>query len=304
MTRAIRFFLDPVKLLTVRRQGPMILRAMNPALLLAAAAALPGFAAPTLRWSCVDCEKHIRISTINLLARRDAAANVTVEWTSPVDPSNGGARTLMVYLGEPTKSDALERRALEFEPRGNEFVARVELPARELGKETCLVVITARPKGEAERKHGENEELLEWRAFRPRTLEQLEALAVPPPAGDARTLTVRPWLLAVHTSHGDLPRQEEGTERASWPLQGSQGAALGQDIDGENTGAPGLDIHVADPWTVGEGEDWKAQAERILGLQTPEKTRFQEWVPFPEPDHKTEIEALEGKAKTKLILRS
>jgi hypothetical protein len=233
--------------------------------LLAAAAPLR---AADLQVSCGGCEPSGENRSLNLLLRRDRSVPITLTWSSATDPG-AGKRTLLLYAGNPVQGDALQRRGeLGFRSEGGAWKASADFRAEELGGGTFLAVVTSRPRGEGERADGENETIVDWRAFRLLTEEERKRKEAGPKAGSGWSVDVVPALLKAQSGHGDLPRNLGGDPAVWWSLSEAEGNTADLDLDGEDTGLPGIGVQVSSPWHSRAGEDWKAKVlEGLKGVE-------------------------------------
>lgn len=154
------------------------------------------------------------------------------DWFSPANPV-GTRTTVELYYGQPGEVAELAKEKIEFkpDPRRGGFVAQRNFSKRELGSQTFVTVLVTSKK-----------EVLQWTSW------TIRDGTLPPDLPPAGNLSVDVRLTALHlsTSRGQFPRsrQAEGTV---WKLADEE--AVAYELDGEDTGSPGLHVSVSDAWT-------------------------------------------------------
>lgn len=241
--------------------------------------------AQDLSVSCTEgCADPGTNRSLNLLMRKDASSPLTIAWTTNSDPAVGG-REVLLYAGNPATQDNIPARgALEFRQEAGAWRATRQFPPAELGRGTFLAVVTTREKGSGEDPWGKSEHILDWRAFRLLTVAEAEVRLQGPPPGSGWSITVAPALLSAKSGHGVLPRSQGGDQAVWWSFLGSEGNTADLDLDGEDSGIPGLGVQVSAPWHTSAGEDWKKSVlDHLTGVEG-HTIRFDgiEWKEIPD----------------------
>jgi hypothetical protein len=260
---------------------------------------------PCIAWADImaectrGCEDRDANRSVNLILRRAGDAPVTITWRSPKDPAEGD-RIILFYAGNPSMQDAIPRRTpLVFRKEGNEWRASAEFSGAELGRGTFLTVVTSRPRNGSESPDGENEEVLDWRAFRLLTIDEKTKKEQGPKPGSAWSVTITPALLQAQSGHGLLPPFEGGDQRPWWSFVELEGNVTDLDLDGDFAGIPGIGIQVSTPWHTRDGEDWKQKIrEKLTGVEG-HKVRFGDLEWFERPDREADL----GSKVTTIFLR-
>lgn len=240
-------------------------RALGLALLAASASAKAQDLSVRCERGCTDPGSN---RSLNLLMREDSSIPITIAWESSRDPA-ADHRQILLYAGNPEGQDSIPARGrLEFREDAGIWRASREFQPAELGRGTFLAVVTARPQDAGEDPRGENERILDWRAFRLLTLAEARARIEGPPPPSGYSITVTPALLQVRTGHGNLPRSQNGDATVWWSLLGSEGNTADLELDGESNGVPGLGVQVSTPWETRAGQEWKASVlEHVTGIE-------------------------------------
>ncbi len=245
-----------------------------------------------MRVDCVKgCEKPGANQSVNLLLRPAEAVSVVIRWTTNENPQKD-FRVLTLYAGNPAMQGSIPKRgplAFQLTSQG-EWEARQEFSGIELGRGTFLAVITQRPKDSAPQDSGESEDIVDWRAFRLLTTAEQDRKKQGVLPGGATSLTVAPALLQASTGHGVLPPARGGDKPVWWSLADQDGNTADLDLDGEQTGIPGLTIQVSTPWHTRAGDDWKEVVQRNLTGVVGHHVRFGniEW--WEKPDQTVRLE--------------
>lgn len=229
-----------------------------------------------MRVDCFQgCEAPGRNQSVNLLLRTSESVPVVIRWTTNENPQ-GDVKILTLYAGNPAMQDSIPKRgSLTFQATTQgEWEAKQEFSGSELGRGTFLAVLTQRPKDADPEDFGESEDILDWRAFRLLTTAEQRRKEEGVPPGGAGSLTVAPTLLQASSGHGVLPPARGGDKRAWWSLADQEGNTADLDLDGEQTGIPGLTIQVSTPWHTRGTEDWKEVIQRNLTGVTGHHVRF------------------------------
>jgi len=254
-----------------------------------------------MRVDCLKgCEKPGRNQSVNLLLRESESVSVTIRWITNENPQSE-AKLLTLYAGNPAMQDSIPKRgSLTFQATTQgEWEAKQEFSGSELGRGTFLAVVTQRPKEADPEDFGESEDILDWRAFRLLTTPEQQRKEEGVPPGGAGSLTVAPGLLQASTGHGVLPPARGGDKRAWWSLADQEGNTADLDLDGEQTGIPGLTIQVSTPWHTRGTDDWKEAIQRNLTGVTGHHVRFGNLEWREQPDRTVTL----GKDKQPLEIR-
>lgn len=242
-----------------------------------------------LEVTCLDCVSIPEARTPELLARRDASSPLTLRWRSPSNPADSG-KVVLLYAGDPRKEDALrERQPLQFTVGADgQWEATYRFEAHELGGETLLTVVTTRSVKDKRQDDGENEKILDWRASRPRTLDQLKRHAEPPEPPSGSSVTVAPALLRADTAaRGPLPRFVGPPQQVVWwPLPKERREDV--DLDGDATGIPGLSIQVSEPWHNDE-TNWLDELNTKFKNLAGHEVQLSDWKSLSVPDRKINL---------------
>ncbi|MFO0701108.1 MAG: hypothetical protein U0236_17940 [Nitrospira sp.] len=229
-----------------------------------------------MRVDCIQgCEKPGTNQSVNLLLRTSESVPVVIRWITNDNPQSD-SKLLTLYAGNPVMQDSiLKRGPLTFQATTQgEWEAKQEFSGSELGRGTFLAVVTERPKDADPEDLGESEEILDWRAFRLLTTAEQQRKEQGVSPGGAGSLTIAPALLQASTGHGVLPPARGGDKRAWWSLADQEGNTADLDLDGEQTGIPGLTIQVSTPWHTRGTDDWKEAIQRNLTGVTGHHVRF------------------------------
>jgi hypothetical protein len=184
--------------------------------------------------------------TPTLLVLDDGATQIELTWRSSTAPS--ADEILTVRGGIPEAQDNLaDLGKLEFTHQGDAWVARRTFSRADLGNGTFIVVTLG--------KKGARQRIVDWRPFYIRTLDELEAQSTVSEVTGGHSIDLIATRLQVTSGHGELPNFTGGDERVWWNLPSSQANAE-LDIDGENTGVPGLKITTSPVWES-QGTDWR-----------------------------------------------
>lgn len=267
--------------------------------MLSAAAALalaPALAGADVTATCsAGCARPDGVKAVNLLFREDPGADVTLTWEGAGDPApKDGA--VVLYAGKPT--DVTERGAIGFAPAGSGWRASRTFTASALGEGTFLTVLVTRK--------GSDERILDWRAWRLVTRADLERRRKVPDPGSDLPLTVRPALLQARAGSRSLPPSEGGDRAPWWSFADLEGIHSDLDLDGDNTGIPGLGVQVSHPWSSRFGEDARTavkaefDAAALEGLPAGKAFRFGDLVWTESADRPIAL----GPGEERLVLRS
>lgn len=246
------------------------------------------------------CEDPGTNQSVNLLLRKAESTPVVIRWTATENPQAAG-QILMLYAGNPALQDAIpERGPLTFRATDTgEWEAIREFSGTELGRGTFLAVVTQRPKGSEREASGENEAILDWRAFRLLTKPEQQRKQQGVRPGGAGSVMVAPALLQASSGHGTLPPARGGDKQAWWSLADLDGNTSDLDLDGEQSGIPGLTLQVSTPWHGSATEDWMASVKEHLPGITGHQVRFGELEWRAKPPRTITL----GKGKQPLDLR-
>lgn len=219
--------------------------------------------------------------TADLLLRADESSSVTIRWRAAQNPVPA-EHAAVLYAGNPAIRQVIPSRgALKFEPTERGWEAVAEFGAGELGRGSFLAVVSVRRAAGSP----DNEEILDWRAFRLLTKADSERRKKLPDPGGNWSIDVRPALLRVTTGRGDLPRARGGGQPVWWSLNERQGDTTDLDIDGENSGVPGVTVQVSTPWQA-RPDSLKEEVLKQLGLADLKghEVRFDDLTWFEAPD--------------------
>ncbi|GEM_PF-5290586 len=229
-----------------------------------------------LRVGCIQgCESSGENQSVNLLLRKTESVPVVIRWTTNENPQTEG-RIVTLYAGNPAMQEAIaDRGKLTFTATKNgEWEATRQFAASELGRGTFLAVVTQRTKESEQDASGEDEEILDWHAFRLLTTAEQGRKEQGVPPGDSWSVSVSPGLLQASSGHGVLPPARGGDKQAWWSLAEMEGNTSNLDLDGEESGIPGLTIQVSTPWHSSATEGLKDMLrEKVAGV-TGHQVRF------------------------------
>ncbi|MDP2270474.1 MAG: hypothetical protein Q8K32_07045 [Archangium sp.] len=188
--------------------------------------------------------------TVNLLLRSAAAQELTLEWASSADPTDSGKRAVLLYAGNPTHAvNLVALGALTFTRSGDRWVATRTFGEAALGNGTFLSVVTSRKANEKERPEGDNETILDWRAFRLLLDADRMQHEAEPPRGSLQSIDLTAAYLQVESPHGVLPPHDGDDKRTWWATaMAADGVTSALQLDGDNTGAPALGVQHSSVW--------------------------------------------------------
>ncbi|TKB83067.1 MAG: hypothetical protein E8D43_15670, partial [Nitrospira sp.] len=239
-----------------------------------------------LRVECIQgCEPSGENQSVNLLLRETDSAPVVIRWVTNENPQTEG-RILTLYAGNPAMQEAIaDRGRLTFTATKNgEWEATRQFVGPELGRGTFLAVLTQRPKGSEQDASGEDEEILDWHAFRLLTTAEQRRKEQGVPPGENWSVSVSPGLLQASSGDRVLPPARDGDKQAWWSLAEMEGNTSDLDLDGENSGIPGLTIQVSTPWHSSATEGVKDMVLKKITGVTGHLVRFEdlEWQEQPD----------------------
>ncbi len=143
-----------------------------------------------MRAECVQgCESPGANQSVNLLLRKTESVPVVIRWATNENPQAEG-KIFTLYAGNPSMQEAIpDRGALTFSAATHGgWEATRQFPGTELGRGTFLAVVTQRPQGSERDASGENESIVDWRAFRLLTTAEQQRKEQGPPPGGAGSL--------------------------------------------------------------------------------------------------------------------
>jgi hypothetical protein len=189
-----------------------------------------------------ECKNCIQLSSssLNPLYRENQFDPVTLAWDirTTTRPVKGKLR---LYAGNPAlQADLPIVEELNVEENTNEWALEKTFQPDDLGSGTLITVWTLID--------GNDERILDWRAWRMLTRADHERELAGPPRATNWELDLRPSVLNVSTSRGDIPSSLGGDEPIWWSLADMQTDLSDLDIDGENNGSPGLGVRWSAPW--------------------------------------------------------
>ncbi|WP_155969918.1 hypothetical protein [Nitrospira japonica] len=222
-----------------------------------------------------------------------------IRWTAPENPQATVQITL--YAGNPAMQETIpERGALQFRmTEAGKWEATHEFSGTELGRGTFLTVVTQRPQGAEREASGEDETILDWRAFRLLTKSEQQRKEQGVRPGGEGSVMIAPALLQASSGHGTLPPARGGDKRAWWSLADLEGNTSDVDLDGDASGIPGLTLQVSTPWPSSATEDWKQSIRQHISGVAGHQVRFGELEWWEKPDRRITL----GKSKQPIDLR-
>lgn len=169
--------------------------------------------------------------TANAIVPASEADGCTLTWTSAENPVTGNT-TVTLFHGQPGQVVDLASEPLRFAPDPQAgFIATRRFSREALGSQSFVTVLLT-----------SGGEVLQWTAWTVRTA----ALPPQPPPAANQSLDVRLGALHLENARGRFPRAAQA-EGVVWKAVGEE--ALGYDLDGGDTGSPGVHVSVSNAWT-------------------------------------------------------
>jgi hypothetical protein len=186
--------------------------------------------------------------TPNLLLVADEQPDIELTWISTTAPAEG--ESFRLRAGNPMVQDNLnDLGALNLTANDARWSASRRFRVADLGHGTFIAATLSRRRS--------TESIADWRVFRVVRHSELDQQEQGAQVTGGLSVDLTPELLQVSTGHGELPSHTGGDERIWWPIPASY-SGVDVDIDGENTGVPGITITHSAPWES-RGSDWRRE---------------------------------------------
>lgn len=187
--------------------------------------------------------------TPNLLLVADEQPDIELTWTSTTAPAEG--ESFRLRAGNPVVKDNLgDLGALNLTASDGRWSASRRFRLADLGHGTFIAATLS--------KRGSKESIADWHVFRLLRHSELDQQEAGAQITGGLSIDLTREFLQVSTGHGELPSHTGGDERIWWPIPASY-SGVDVDLDGENTGVPGITITPSAPWES-RGNDWRRDA--------------------------------------------
>jgi hypothetical protein len=205
--------------------------------------------------------------SVNRLIVRNDAESIVLRWETGLTPDP--KRPYLLLAGNPVEQDNLRRLGeLKFSPDAGSHVATHAFPRAQIGHDTYIVALI--------RQGGNSSEIADWRVFHVRQASEpmVEPLSVRIRQG--YYVDAEAEYMQVTSGRGELPVSTGGVGKVWWPIPTSY-ARQDIDIDGADTGVPGISILISPTWE-GKEANWQEKLGDNLKEISGRFTQFDDFV--------------------------